>query len=207
LSDDPPTAHRIVWGLLGVFLLGFVGFAIYSRMASNSTPPPPVYSTAGNFSFQDQRGKTVTAADFNGHPWIADFIFTRCAGTCNVMTAALSAVNKLIPESSDVKLVSFSMDPEYDTSKVLAEYAKAQGADHPRWYFLTGNRDEMFRLTRDNFKQVVTLEGGTPDEPIVHSTRFVLVDRHGRIRGFYAGQEKESVDKLLADLKKVEKER
>ena len=206
MSDDLPMGHRLVWIFLALFLLGFMSFAIYSRL-QNPTPPLPVLGQVTGFSFQDHRGKTLTAADLKGSPWIADFIFTRCAGTCNVMTSAMVALNKQIPEDSDVKLVSFSMDPEHDTPQVLAEYAKTQGAEHPRWYFLTGKRDEMYKLTRDQFMQVVTEEGGTVEEPIVHSTRFVLVDRRGRIRGLYPGQEKEGIEKLLADLKKLERER
>jgi protein SCO1/2 len=119
----------------------------------------------------------------------------------------MASLNKQIPADSSVKLVSFSMDPEHDTPQVLSQYAKTQGAESPRWYFLTGKREDMFKLTRDQFKQVVTEEGGTPDEPIVHSTRFVLVDRRGRLRGFYPGTEKEGIEQLLKDLKRVEKER
>ena len=101
-------------------------------------------------------------------------------------------------EKTDVHLVSFTVDPEKDTPEVLRSYAEKLQAQPSRWDFLTGPKSAIYKLSRDGFKLAVsdgTAETGTP----VHSTRMILVDRHGDIRGYYDAIEADAVTKLLAD--------
>ena len=201
MSDEVLLRHRILWIALVLVILGLMGAAIATKM-KDSGPPLPVLGNVGAFSFVDQTGKTLTADELKGKVWIADFIFTRCAGTCVLMTHAMNRLNKDLADVP-VTFVSFSMDPTHDTPAVLAEYAKNAGATPERWRFLTGKQEDMYRLTREDFMQAVKEEGGSPEEPILHSTRFVVVDGKGRIRGFYSGTEAEAQKKLIDDVRRL----
>ena len=101
-------------------------------------------------------------------------------------------------EKSDVHLVSFSVDPEKDTPEVLRRYAERLQAEPGRWDFLTGPKSAIYQLSHDGFKLGVS-DGSDAQGIPVHSTRMVLVDRHGQIRGYYDATEADAVTKLVAD--------
>ena len=141
----------------------------------------------------------MTAADYRGTVWIADFIFTRCGGSCPILSSRMLALSKKTSDVPAIRYVSFGVDPEYDTPEVLATYARELGADPARWTFLHGERPVIRALIKDGFK--LAIEDGPADsvEPILHSTRFVLVDGEGTIRGYYDGMEQAPVDALERD--------
>jgi protein SCO1/2 len=101
-------------------------------------------------------------------------------------------------EKTDVHLVSFSVDPEKDTPEVLRRYAERLQAEPGRWDFLTGPKSAIYKLSHDDFKLAIS-DGSDAQGIPVHSTRMVLVDRHGQIRGYYDATEPEAITKLLAD--------
>jgi cytochrome oxidase Cu insertion factor (SCO1/SenC/PrrC family) len=111
----------------------------------------------------------------------------------------MARLNRDLPADPPLRLVSFTVDPDHDTPAVLASYAKSFSAPD-RWLFLTGGREAMHRLSKEGFKLAVDASGGTADEPILHSTRFVLVDSEGRIRGYYEAFDEASMQKLRRDL-------
>jgi len=154
-----------------------------------------------DFSLTDQTGQSVTLNDLKGKVWVADFIFTNCGGTCPLMTEKMRKLANDVP--ADVHLVSFSVDPARDTPKALAAYAAEHGASRDRWLFLTGGKQAMIDICMKGFKLPLDEQGGTPAEPIAHSTRFVLVDKHGEIRGYYSGTEDDEVKRLAADAKRL----
>jgi protein SCO1 len=132
-----------------------------------------------------------------GKIWIADFIYTTCPGPCPMISTRMSELQKPL-EKTDVHLVSFSVDPEKDAPQVLRGYAEKLHAEPKRWDFLTGPKSAIYDLSHNGFKLAIsdgTAEAGIP----VHSTRLVLVDRHGEIRGYYEATEADAVTKLLAD--------
>jgi protein SCO1/2 len=161
--------------------------------------PPPVLGEVPEFSLTNRDERTVRRADLAGSPWVADFIFTRCAASCPMMSLRMERLNRDLPADLPVRLVSFTVDPDYDTPAVLERYAASFKAP-ARWLFLTGPRDEMHRLSKEGFKLAVDAGGGPQDEPILHSTRFVLVDGEGKIRGYYEAFDEESMKKLRQDL-------
>jgi protein SCO1 len=170
--------------------------------------PPPVVGQVPSFALIEASGRPVTDADLRGRPWVADFIFTRCAGACPAMTARMAALRAEVP--ADVQFVSITVDPAHDTPEVLARYARLAGGG-PGWLFLSGSRDDLFRLSIEGFKlgvQEVPAEsqsGG--DGPFIHSSHFVLVDGTGRIRGYYDSTEAEALSRLRKDLAAVRSER
>jgi protein SCO1/2 len=155
------------------------------------------YGTVPPFELQNQNGQPFGSKQLAGKIWIADFIFTTCPGPCPLISARMSELQKPV-EKTDVHLVSITVDPERDTPKVLYNYAGRLGAEPGRWDFLTGPKVAIYNLTQQGFKLAVS-DGrsgvGTP----VHSTRMVLVDRHGEIRGYYEATEADAITKLLAD--------
>lgn len=155
-------------------------------------------SDVPDFRLFDQSGKPFGLADLKGKIWVANFIFTRCSGPCPAISSRMAELNKKIGRAGEgVELVSFSVDPEFDTPQVLAGYASHLGADPDRWKFLTGNKSEVDRIIIKGLLQPLMKE---PDGTPAHSTRFVLVDREGKLRGFEDANDPEIVQKLLMDI-------
>jgi cytochrome oxidase Cu insertion factor (SCO1/SenC/PrrC family) len=162
-------------------------------------PEIPVFYPAPDFSLTERSNRTVTLENLRGKVWVADFIFTSCAGMCPVMSGKMQRLQATLP--AGVGFVSFTVDPERDTPEVLTAYAKRYGADPERWLFLTGPKDALHRLSRDGFKLALEEATGTVIEPITHSSRFVLVDKAGQIRGYYSAEEDEAMSRLAEDAK------
>jgi protein SCO1/2 len=161
----------------------------------------PVLGDVPDFELTAQTGQSITRQMLDGHVWVADFVYTTCPGPCPMMSSRMSQVQKATADLPDVKLVSFTVDPAHDTPPVLAEYAKHFLAEPDRWYFLTGPQSTLNRLGLQGFKL------NPVDGNLDHSTRFVLVDRKARIRGYYQFTDDDFPKRLLADVRQVERER
>ena len=155
------------------------------------------YGTVPTFQFTNQNGQPFGSGQLAGKIWIADFIYTTCPGPCPMISGRMSDLQKPL-EKSDVHLVSFSVDPEKDTPAVLRGYAEKLQAEPGRWDFLTGAKSAIYKLSHDGFKLAVSDSSDVQGLP-VHSTRMVLVDRHGQIRGYYDATEPDAITKLVAD--------
>jgi protein SCO1/2 len=186
-------------GLAGVALGLAMAGAHWFREAARQHELP-VYGTLPEFELVDRSGQNVTLAGLRGKVWVADFIFTHCAGPCPLLSSKMSKLQDAVRELDGVRLVSFSVDPERDTPEVLAEYAGKFQADPERWLFLTGAKEPLYRLVVEGFRLAVE-EGGPQAGLITHSTRFVLVDQEGRIRGYYDGAEGRTIQALLPDIR------
>ena len=161
-------------------------------------PTLPTLGVVPGFAMTERSGRAVTEHDLAGRVWIADFIFTRCPDVCPALTQRMRGVQTdLAGAPSPVVLVSISVDPQHDTPEVLGRYATEHGAGEG-WWFLTGERDGVARLLNDGF-HVAFGDDGPPTGPITHSDRFVLVDGHLRIRGYYHGSDPDDVARLVAD--------
>jgi protein SCO1 len=152
------------------------------------------YGTVPEFELTNQDGRAFGSAQLRGKIWIADFIYTTCPGPCPMISNRMSELQKPL-EKTDVHLVSFTVDPAKDTPEVLRSYAERLQAEPGRWDFLTGPQSTIYNLSRNGFKLAVSEENKIP----IHSTRIILVDRHGAIRGYYDAVEPDAVTKLVAD--------
>lgn len=146
------------------------------------------------FRLVDRDGSAFGSAQLDGRPWVASFIFTRCPDICPAVTAQMKRVQDGL---AGTPLVSFSVDPAYDTPARLEEYAGHWGAK-PRWHFLTGDRDAISHLLMGGFK-VAFADNGPATNAITHSDRLVLVDGTRHIRGYYHGTTPADVNRLIAD--------
>jgi protein SCO1/2 len=197
-----PLRRGLLWGLLVATLLAIVAAAAVQRLKRPELPDSlPILGHVPDFALVNRDGRTVRLADLAGRPWVADFLFTRCPASCPMMSARMARLNRDLPPDLDVALVSFSVDPDYDTPQVLQRYAERFQAPE-RWLFLTGEREDIRRLCVEGFKLGLDLEPapGSGPEPILHSTRFVLVDGEGDVRGYYEAFDEESTAKLKEDL-------
>jgi protein SCO1/2 len=172
---SPTSRRRLAAGLL---LLGACAPA-ESRL--------PVLGEAPPFVLTDARGVQRTRDELRGAVWVADFVFTRCPGPCPRLTRRMAELQREFADRAAVRLVSFTVDPLHDEPAVLADYGARFDADPSRWWFLTGPRDSLRAWIVDGFRLPVAETGtaGGAHGPILHSTRFVLVDRSGRIRGYF----------------------
>jgi protein SCO1/2 len=178
-----------------------VVFAAVSVLACRRETPLPSYATVPHFQLTAQTGAPFESRSLAGKIWVADFMFTNCAGPCPRMTSQMKQVAKATADNPDVRFVSISIDPKRDTPQVLAAYAAKFRADTNRWVFLTGARESIQHLSRNVFML------GDVDDTLQHSTRFVLVDREGKIRGFYDTSDAGSIPKLVEDIRSLSKER
>ncbi|MGE5569040.1 MAG: SCO family protein [Rhodospirillales bacterium] len=162
-----------------------------------SRQPLPVLGQVPEFTLTAQNGEPFGSSSLDGKIWVSDFIFTTCRGPCPRMSSQMHWVGQQVADLPDVRLVSFTVDPERDTPVVLAEYAKRFRADPGQWYFLTGPSSVLEHLDREGFKL------GGMDGSLTHSTRFVLVDRQRRIRGYYHTDDGEGLKRLVSDIRRL----
>lgn len=159
--------------------------------------PLPVLGHVPRFALTSQNGKPFDSRTLGGKVWVADFMFTTCMGPCPRMTSQMHRVQNETASLPDVNFISFTIDPGHDTPPLLAAYAERFHADPARWYFLTGSTPDLQVLNKDVFKL------GDIDGSMMHSTLFVLVDRKGRIRGYYRTSEERWLEPLLAGIRQL----
>lgn len=160
--------------------------------------PLPVIGRIAPFALTAEDGKDFSSASLDGHPYVADFVFTHCPGPCTRMSQQMKGIDNQV-QGLPVQFVSFTVDPEHDTPDTLANYAEHFKADTRRWHFLTGNRDALNEIFRNSFKL------GNVDGSMIHSTRFTLVDGQQQIRGYYSTDDPDSLKKLVRDLRELER--
>ena len=189
--------RRLGWvgAFLGFVLAVAMGYSMWQASLRRDVEQLPVIRAVPEFSLTDQNGQTVTNADLRGKIWIADFIFTRCKGPCPLMTARMLEMQRALTKTPEVKLVSVTVDPEYDTPEVLKAYAEANHADPERWKFLTGDRAVIEKLVTEGFMQHLSEENGEP----VHGTMFLIVDGNGMVRSARMLEDPELIPKVLMD--------
>jgi protein SCO1/2 len=159
--------------------------------------PLPVLGEIPQFELLNQQGRKFDRSSLDGHVWVADFIYTNCESSCPRMSSKMHAIQGAT--GAGVKLVSFTVDPQRDTPQALAEYGRKYSADNARWTFLTGDTATLDMLDHDAFR----LGNLNMD----HSTRFVLIDKKGRVRGYYSLLDGDPVARLAKDAVRLETEK
>ena len=156
-----------------------------------------------DFSLINQLGDTISLSDIEGSILIVDFFFTRCATICPILTSNLKLIQDRLPDG--VRILSHSVTPFADSVSVLSSYADKNGADSSLWWFLTGQKDEIYKLARKSYFACLD-EGDGGYQDFVHTENVVLVDTQGRLRGFYDGTREEEISLLYQDLTRLIKE-
>ena len=205
-SGSPKTGSAWLFWILIAALIVCLGRPFYlkyvrapqSGRADGPHAAAPVLGQVGNFSLIERDGRRVTLDTLRGRVWIADFFFASCAGTCPVMTGRMRMLNDELARHfrDEVLLVSVSVDPARDTPSALRAYAIKHGVPASRWLFLTGDKAQMETMAVKSFK-LGSPQAVPGEDQILHSERFFLVDREGRIRGSYGAITPQEEDDLL----------
>jgi len=177
---------------------------IWGWMKSQSQNPDqflPVLGAVEKFNLTERSGASFTEADLKNHIWIADFIFTSCGGPCPRMSARMSQLQTALAEAPEVRLISFTVDPERDTPEVLSRYANRYEADPDKWLFLTGDKGEIYDFARASLK--LSVREDPENTHIIHSTKFVLIDKSGQIRGYYDSMDPNGLGQLVVDIERL----
>jgi cytochrome oxidase Cu insertion factor (SCO1/SenC/PrrC family) len=219
MTDIPARPPRTIWvGFILFFALLALAFCLWFLQAMRQAGQPQlrVLGPVVDFSLTNQDNQNFSLADLTNHVWVADIIFTRCAGPCPRMTAQMKSLEEALPKNSGAKLVTLTTDPEFDTPEVLKRYGQRFGADSDRWTFLTGTKGQIAGLAANSLKlsaQPVKPEAQKDSADLfIHTTIFVIVDKHAQLRGYFetAG---EGVDwtnsvlpKILKSVRQLENE-
>lgn len=164
-----------------------------------------VYHTIAPFQFVDQDSVLITNATFKDQIYVTDFFFTSCRTICPIMKTQMLRVYKATAQMPDVKILSHTIDPEYDTVALLHDFAKRLGVTDNRWRFVTGVKDSIYKIAQTSYFATAMEDKSEPDG-FIHSGAFLLIDKKQRIRGKYDGTKEEEVNKLIADIKKLRRE-
>lgn len=159
--------------------------------------------TIGEFSLTNQDGKTITEREVEGKIHVAEYFFTHCGSICPVMNKQMQRVHRKFKKNNDVKILSFTVDPENDTVQRMKWYADKHGATGNNWHFLTGEKEELYQLARKSYFTLKPAEArnlGDAGSDFIHTNNFVLVDRDLQIRGYYDGTNQAEVTKLMQDI-------
>ena len=217
MERKAPRTERLIWVGLGLTtaLLLLACLLGLLRIQAGLGKPLPVLGQVADFSLTNQNTSVVSLADLRGHVWVADIIFTRCAGPCLKMSRQMKELQQALPPSSQAKLITLTTDPGFDNPSVLKAYGERFGANASRWSFLTGTKKQIAALAIDSLKLTAIEkkpeERQSPDDLFIHSTIFVLVDKHGQLRGVYEttgeGTDSQQVkSQLLAGVRRLEHE-
>ena len=158
-----------------------------------------LFNQVPTFALTSQQGQTISQNELDGNIYVADFFFATCPDICKEMSSQMVRVQEAFQDEEQVKLVSFTVNPEHDTPEVLREYGERYNADPAKWYFLTGERDKIYDLAQKGFYLPVMKVEGQQD--FIHSEKFMLVDKDRYVRGIYDGTDKEDVDRLILEIK------
>ena len=152
-----------------------------------------------DFELINHLGDSVSLEDVAGDILVVDFFFTRCATICPLMTQNLKRVHDRLDPQMPVRILSHSVTPQADSVSVLNRYAEKHGANPALWWFLTGEKTEVYRLARQSYFSCLD-EGDGGFQDFVHTENIVLVDAKGRLRGFYDGTDEKAMSQLFSDL-------
>lgn len=158
------------------------------------------------FSLLNQEGDTLHSEDLNGKIYIADFFFTSCPGICPKMTSNMAILQEAFLEDPNVILLSHSVTPERDSVSVLKRYAEEKGILSAKWHLLTGDRQEIYSLGRNDYFIEEDLGVEKEVDDFLHTENFVLIDQEKYIRGIYNGLNKSDINQLIADIQTLKKQ-
>jgi protein SCO1/2 len=191
MADIPQPLPRTLWVGMALFLvlLGLAYLLSLAEFDSIRKASLPILGQVADFTLTNQNERVTTLGDLTNRVWVTDIIFTRCAGACPVMTRQMKQLQEALPSSSPARLISLTTDPDYDSPVILQRYAQHYGANSDRWLFLTGTKTQLAGLAATSLKlgatPVALADQKSPVDLFIHSTIFVAVDKHARLRAIF----------------------
>lgn len=199
--------------LVSFFIVFAAVFMTYYYTQTRDLPKKlPILGNPGHrvsdFSFTNQDGKTVTRANVDGKIRVVNYFFTTCKGICPRMNENMTKVYQAYRGNNEILILSHTVDPKKDTVGAMKAYSLHFDADPNQWMFLTGDKKALYEMARDEYLVTAVDDTATADinSDFIHSERFILVDKGGRIRGQYDGLNAGEVNQLIGDIKELLKE-
>jgi len=152
-----------------------------------------------HFAFINQDGKNITEKNFEHKIYVADFFFTTCPTICPIMKKQMLRIQKQFRDNENILFLSHTIDPDHDSVSVLKDYAERIGADTKQWMFVTGSKDEIYKIANEDYNAVVKKDGKTSGG-FAHSGALILVDKDKKVRGIYDGTKEDQVNQLIKDI-------
>ncbi len=212
-SNKPNILNLVLFGaaivvLIGAFMLTKSNkpirlLPIFGSKEYNPTTQDTDYHKVLDFKLTGEMGHTITLDSFKHKVFVANFFYATCPGICKKMNMELERATKNFKDNPYIKFVSYTVDPMRDTVPVLANYAKMHDAVPYQWYFLTGDKKEIYNLALKSYFAAVDDSAGNN---FVHTQNMALVDTAGYLRGFYSGTDSADVDRMVVDIKLLLKE-
>lgn len=157
-----------------------------------------IYHTVGNFSLKNQEGDVYSHNDLKGKIYVANFFFTSCPGICPKMMTNMKKFANAFKNNDEVRIVSFTVDPERDTVEKMKKYADKNGINSKQWNLLTGDKETIYELGVYGYLLSAQEDALAPGG-FLHSGQFILVDKEKRIRGIYEGTKAKEMDRMIED--------
>ena len=176
-----------------------------NQTVDGETVVDTIYHTVGDFNLIDSDSMPVSQAVAKGKISVVDFFFTTCGTICPRMSNQMMRVQHKYRDDNDVVILSFTVDPLNDTPSRLKAYAQKHQAVAGKWYFITGDKEQIYRLAKESYF-LNALETPDATEAFLHSEKFLLVDKQGRIRGIYDGTDHFEVKRLIEDIEALQHE-
>jgi protein SCO1/2 len=199
-----PSNRALPTAIVALLAVGLIALVMWRARApiENTRVELPVMSHVPDFSFVDQNGNRFDGKTLAGQVWVANFIFTRCPNICPRFTAKMASLQTRSADAEPgLKLVSFTVDPAYDTPEVLKTYGEKYKADFARWTFARGEKHELEKVIREGMLQPMDWGDGQDLNSVVHGSYFALIDGKRQVRGVYKFSEAGSVDEVMRDAK------
>ncbi len=191
---------KLALGLSLLFLMPMIAIGILLGINAFQVKELPVIATLPEFDFIERTGQTFGSKDLKNKVWVASFVFTSCSAQCPLIVTELQKIQKSLRFKDNFRLVSFTLDPLTDTPQRLSAYATQAKADPYKWLFLTAENKKIQDLVQKGFI-LPSVESEKAEGDIVHSSKLVLVDGGGRVRGYYDSLDRSAMKALLKDAK------
>jgi protein SCO1/2 len=183
----------IILGVAASFVLGATALLVIA-IADRATSELPILAKVPQFEFTRQDGTPFGLNEMMGKVCVVDFFFTSCPDLCPVMNGNMARLYHKFDGSDKVQFVSISVDPDRDSLEALRKYAASFGVDDDRWVFLRQAQADVARLSEKGFMLAAV------NLPYGHSSKFILVDDMGQIRGYYDGDRTAGMNQLSKDI-------
>ncbi len=196
---------------MAILFAGAVAFAYYLNKPKAVLPyfgqdgESSKQHVISEFNLTDQRGISITRDSIKGKIFVTDFFFTTCKTICPLMTNQMQRLYQQYENDPSICFVSYTVDPETDTPQILADYAQQKKASAGKWYFLTGDKKQIYDLARNAYFVSATQGDGGEDD-FVHTQNFALIDKTMHIRGYYDGTDSLEINKLMKDIEVLREE-
>jgi protein SCO1 len=164
-----------------------------------------LYHFIPDFEFTNQFNEKINQTTLKNKFYVTEYFFTTCQSICPIMNTNLERVYKEFKNNPDFLILSHTVDPETDSVNTLMNYAMQHGVTDKKWLFLTGDKKKLYELARKGY--LLNAEEGNGDaDDFIHTQNFALIDKDKHIRGFYDGTDSLEINRLIGEIKLLEKE-